>query len=268
MGRADPCRAAPGAGRLPAGLHRRGAGQLVPRPGHRAVQRRGHRRRAQRHRQLPGLPAEPAPVDDADHRLRRPAAGRPGPAGLARIGQVDAAQLDRPVATAPPSASPIASRETLPGNGSARSRCTPHVRTRCSGPPTWCWPRSTRWSTRSPRRAGRRAPTHGGPAARPPRPRRSPATGWPPRASRIWTVRRDKEKTGVFTGAFAVNPVNGSATPGVYRRLRADGLRHRRDHGGARPGHPGLGVRHRVRPADRPHRAAVRGPSAGRGLHR
>ena len=45
---ADPRRAATGAGRVPAGLHRRGAGELVPRPGHGAVQRGGHRRGAQR----------------------------------------------------------------------------------------------------------------------------------------------------------------------------------------------------------------------------
>ena len=57
----------------------RGAGQLVPRAGHRAGQRGGHRRGAQRARQLPGLQAQPAPVDDAHHRLRRPAGRRPGP---------------------------------------------------------------------------------------------------------------------------------------------------------------------------------------------
>ena len=73
--------------RAPAGLPVRGAGQLVPRPGHRAGQRGGHRRRPQRPRQLPGVQAQPAPVDDAHHRLRRPAAGRPGPAGLARVDQ-------------------------------------------------------------------------------------------------------------------------------------------------------------------------------------
>ena len=98
---ADPRRAASGAGRLPAGVHRRGTGELVPGPRHGAVQRRGHPRRPQRDRQLPGVPAEPAAMDDADHRLRRPAAGRPGPAGLARLGEVHAAQLDRPVLRRP-----------------------------------------------------------------------------------------------------------------------------------------------------------------------
>ncbi len=46
--------------------------------------------------------------------------------------------------------------------------------------------------------------------------------------------RTSKDKTGVFTGAYAINPVNGDADPGLHRRLRADGLRHRRDHGRAR----------------------------------
>ena len=54
-----------------------------------------------RDRQLPGVPAQPAAVDDADHRLRRPADRRPGPAGLARLGEVHAAQLDRPVRRCP-----------------------------------------------------------------------------------------------------------------------------------------------------------------------
>ena len=90
-------RAAPGRRRAPAGLPVGLAGQLVPGPGHRAGQRGGHRRGAPRARQLPGVQAQPAPVDDADHRLRRPAGRRPGPRGLARDGQAAAAQLDRPL---------------------------------------------------------------------------------------------------------------------------------------------------------------------------
>ena len=58
--------------------------------------------------------------------------------------------------------------------------------------------------------------------------------------------------------------------PGLGLRLRAGRLRHRRDHGGARPGPARLGVRHEVRPADRPHRAAHRGLRGvrRRGVHR
>ena len=68
-----------------------------------------------------------------------------------------------------------------------------------------------------------------------------------------------REKTGVFTGAFATNPVDGRAAARLRRRLRADGLRHRRDHGGAGPGRARLGVRGALRPADHPHGAAARG---------
>ena len=62
----------------------RGAGQLVPGPGHGAGQRGGHRRRPQRARQLPRVPAAAEAVDDAHHRLRRPADRRPRRARLAR----------------------------------------------------------------------------------------------------------------------------------------------------------------------------------------
>ena len=60
------------------------------------VQRGGHQRRPLRARQLPGVQAQPAPVDDAHHRLRRPAGRRPRPGRLAREGPDHAAELDRP----------------------------------------------------------------------------------------------------------------------------------------------------------------------------
>ncbi len=46
--------------------------------------------------------------------------------------------------------------------------------------------------------------------------------------------REQREKTGVFTGRYATNPVERRADPDLGRRLRADGVRHRRDHGRAR----------------------------------
>ena len=46
--------------------------------------------------------------------------------------------------------------------------------------------------------------------------------------------------------------------PGVHRRLRAAGLRHRGDHGGARRRPAGLGLRHGVRAADRGNRCGWR----------
>ena len=80
-------------------------GELVPGPGHGAGQRGGHRRRPLRARQLPGVPAQPAAVEHAHHRLRRPPDRRPGAHRLARQGQGDAAQLDRPLRRARASAS-------------------------------------------------------------------------------------------------------------------------------------------------------------------
>ena len=62
----------------------------------------------------------------------------------------------------------------------------------------------------------------------------------------------EKQKTGVFTGRSVVNPVNGERDPRLGRRLRADGVRHRRDHGGAGPRRARPRVRHGVRPADPP----------------
>ena len=51
-------------------LRRRGAGQLVPRAGHGARERGGHRRQ-ERARQSPRDPQADAPVDAEDHRVRR-----------------------------------------------------------------------------------------------------------------------------------------------------------------------------------------------------
>ena len=145
-GRGPSCpHRAPGRGRQPpAGL--RGRGPVNWCPGwDRAGQRGGHRRGAQRPRQLPGVPAAAEAVEDADHGLRRPAAGRPGPAGLARGHQADAAQLDRPVRGRPHHAGP----------GGPGIEVFPRVPTRPSAPPTWSW-RRRRWSRSGGRLAGRR----------------------------------------------------------------------------------------------------------------
>ena len=65
-------------------------------------------------------------------------------------------------------------------------------------------------------------------------------------------------KRGVAIGADAVNPFTGEAAADLRRRLRAGHLRHRGDHGRARPGPARLGLRRGVRPADHPHRPAAR----------
>ena len=84
-------------------------------------------------------------------------------------------------------------------------------------------------------------------------------------------ARPTREKTGVFTGALRDQSVHRRAHPDLDRRLRADRLRHRRDHGGARPRRARLRVRAEVRPADPARRAAPRRRrrrTDGRRLHR
>ena len=60
----------------------------------------------------------------------------------------------------------------------------------------------------------------------------------------------EREKTGVFTGAHAINPATGAARADLDRGLCAGAVRHRRDHGRARPRRARLRVRPRLRPAD------------------
>ncbi len=112
-------------------------------------------------------------------------------------------------------------RGDLPDRGRrSDSRSSPRGPTRCGARPSWCWRPSTRWwpELTTP--------------AQPPR--------WKPIASRrarqtdIEREATEKEKTGVFTGGYAINPVKRRAHPHLDRRLRADDLRHRRHHGRAR----------------------------------
>ena len=171
----------------PAGLPLRGAGQLVPRAGHRAGQRGGHRRRAQRPRQLPGVQAQPAPVDDADHRVRRPAGRRPGPAGLAGLGQGHAAQLDRPQPGRPGPRSPVVGAPaaievftTRPDTlfGATFMVLAPeHPLVDQIVPGAWPMDTDPRWT---------------GGATTPPR--RSPPTAPPPRARPTWSARRARTR--------------------------------------------------------------------------
>ena len=63
-----------------------------------------------------------------------------------------------------------------------------------------------------------------------------------------------KDKTGCFIGAYAINPANGREAADLHRRLRPDGIRHRRDHGRAGPRRARLRLRQEVRPADPPRR--------------
>ncbi len=135
---------------------------------------------------------------------------------LAREGQDHAAQLDRPQPRRPghlPDRRRTGcrrGRRAAPGSRSSRPDRTP-----CSARPSWCWPPSTRWSTSWSRpAAGRRAPRTPGPVA--PRRRRRPSTAYRRAASRSTDIERQtegKDKTGVFTGGWATNPVTGARIP-------------------------------------------------------
>ena len=202
-----------GAGRRdrqpPAGLPGGLDGELVPGAGHGAGQRRGHRRRPQRPRQLPGVPETVAAVDDADHRLCRPAARRPGRAGLAGAGQDHAAQLDRPLHRRAGAVlgnhGPMARQvdievfTTRPDTmfGATYLVLAPE-HDLVDGLVATAWPDGT-----DP--AGRTAP--------PRRVRPSPPTAARSRAKSDLERQESKEKTGVFLGSYATNPANGKPVP-------------------------------------------------------
>ena len=118
---------------------REAPGQVVPERPDRARERAGDRRplRALRHR---GRGAEPDAVVLQDHRLRRPAARRDGPARVvARARPDDAAQLDRP----------LGGRARHVHGRRERARSCPSSRrgrTRCSARRSSCWRPSTRLS--------------------------------------------------------------------------------------------------------------------------
>ena len=75
-------------------LRGRGADQLVPLLPHRPRQRGGEGRAMRPVRDAGDAQGHP-PVDTEDHRVRRAAARGPGQAGLVRLAEADAAQLDR-----------------------------------------------------------------------------------------------------------------------------------------------------------------------------
>ena len=259
-GRAD---APPGGGRLAAGLHRRGDGQLVPGPGHGAGQRGGHRRRAQRGRQLPGVPAAAAAVDAADHRLRRAAAGRPGPASTGRSRSSSSSGTGSAPATAPSSRSPSRGRAWRIEAFTTRPDTLPGATYLVLAPehPLAAALAADRWPAGTPESGGSRRP--GAPGARPPA---DAVRAYQERTARLGDRQRKaaRDKTGVFTGAYATNPVTGGQIPvfladyvlmgygtgAIMARARA-----RR----ARPG-----VRARLRAA----RGGRARPRADRGRHR
>ena len=145
----------------------------------------------------------------------------------------------------------------LPGRGARRGRARLHdaARTRCSARRSSCSRPSIRSSSSSPsaRRARRRA-------------------------ARVRAPRRREEERGArgqrgedrrLHRLLRRQPGQRRAHPDLGRRLRADGLRHRRDHGRARARRARLRVRREVRPADRAgRRARRRRGRGGRGVRR
>ncbi len=77
--------------------------------------------------------------------------------------------------------------------------CSRRGRIRCSAPPTWCWRRSIRSSTPSRRRRSARSLS---------RYRDEVA-----KRDLVDRKKADKDKTGVFTGGYCINPVNGARVP-------------------------------------------------------
>ena len=169
----------------------RGARQVVPEGPDRARERAGDRRalRALRHR---GRVEEPDAVVLQDHRLRRPAARRDGRARVvARPRADDAAQLDRPLRGR--------ARDVHACRGAARS-CPSSRRD-----PTRCSARRSSPSRPSIRSSAElTAGTEHEQAV---------ADYVRHTAARSTVERETKEKDGVFTGRYAVNPVNGEAIP-------------------------------------------------------
>ena len=164
--------------------------EVVPERPDGARERAGDRRalRAVRGR---GRGAHARPVVLQDHRLRRPAAGRPGARAVARASRDDAAQLDRPLARRRGRRSPSTTAPSC--------RCSRPGPTRSSARRSSCWRRSTRGPSRC---RGLRA-----------RARRWPTTSATPRARSAVERAEAREKTGVFTGRHVTNPVNGEQIP-------------------------------------------------------
>ncbi len=203
------------------GLSIRGPGQLVPGLGDGAGQRRGHRR-GERARRSSGGPHSAAAVDAADHGLRRPAEkdldGLDWPESIKLlqrnwIGRSTGAEVDFYIGVGQRGHRRQAAQDLVrglekraaPNPVSPRkpgTRCcgsTPPGPTRCSAPPTWsCAPEHPfveRLTTPEQAEAVRAYCQQSA------------------RKSDLDRTDLAKEKTGVFTGSYAVNPVNGEPVP-------------------------------------------------------
>ena len=233
----------PQAVRARARLPRRGGGQLVPGRRHRARQRAGHRRPLRALR-LAGRGAPARAVVLPHHRLRRPPARRPRGRRVALARGHHAAQLDRALRGRRGPVQRARDGRRLPRLHHAAGHAVRRD--------------LLRHGARAPRRAaarrGHRA-RGGGPRLRQPRADRVP------RGPRRRRAREDRRAARPLGG----QPRQRRAHPDVGRRLRADGVRHRRDHGGAGARRARPRVRREVRPADQ---ARDRGRRRRAALHR
>ena len=201
-----PVRARP---RLP----RRGAGAVVPEGRHRARQRAGRRRPLRALRDAGGA-AQARAVVLPDHRVRRAPARRLRPARvLARARDHDAAQLDRPLRGG-------RGRLSLRGAGPRLPRLHHPPRHPLRRHLLRPRPRAPRAGAAGRRHAGRGA---GARVRRPGRPRVG-------RGARRRGPREDRRAA----RPQRRQPGQRRGDPDVRRRLRADGVRDRGDHGGAR----------------------------------
>ena len=171
-------------------------------------------------------------------------------------GQAHAAQLDRPVARRRRQLSRWRAQ-------TSRSTCSRRVPTPCSARPTWssrpeaelvdqivasAWPADVdpRWT--------------GGAAT----PAEAVAAYRAQAAAKTDLERQEnRDKTGVFTGAYAVNPVNDEQIPVFIADYVLAGYGTGAIMAVPGSGRPRLGVRRDVRAPDRPHGAAARGRDEG-----
>ena len=226
------------------GLSRRGGRQVVPPRPDRPRQRAGHRR-ALRALRPPRRGAPARAVVLPHHRLRRPPARRPRHDRVAHARQDDAAQLDRALGGRGGHLPQRGAGDRLPGLHDAAGHALRRDVLR----------HGARASRRLPARRGYR-PGAGGPRVRQPRADRGQ------RGSRRRRAREDRR----LPGPPRRQPGQRRAPAHVRGRLRAHGVRDRRDHGRARPRRARPRVRAQVRPAHPRGRLRRRG-RPGRGLH-
>ncbi len=190
-----------------------GARQLVPERPDRARERAGDQRALRALRRARRV-APPHAMVLQDHELRgraarvRPAAGR----GVARAHEGDPAQLDRPLRGR---RDPVQDRRTRPGAAGVHDAPRHALRRDV-----------LRARTRAPARPGARAAV----TARAGAARLRAPVGGEARRGACRCGREDRRLHRLPSD----EPRQRRAHPDLGRRLRADGLRHRRNHGGAR----------------------------------